>query len=80
MRLLTSLLPLALLSSAYASPGKKSPEKVLDIEDDKTSTVFNGKEVPPMTELAGGRVDDNIAQGNWYLLHLARYAEHLLTG
>ncbi|KAK7509540.1 thioredoxin-like protein [Phyllosticta citriasiana] len=75
MRLLT-LLPLALLSSAYASPDRKTPEKVLDIDDEKAVTIFNGKEVPPMTELSGGSVDESIAQGNWLVEFFSPYCHH----
>ncbi|KAK7550891.1 thioredoxin-like protein [Phyllosticta citricarpa] len=75
MRLLT-LLPLALLSSAYASPDRKTPEKVLDIDDEKAVTIFNGKEVPPMTELSGGSVDESIAKGNWLVEFFSPYCHH----
>ena len=30
-------------------------------------TVFNGLEVPPMSELSGEKLNEEIAKGNWYV-------------
>ncbi|KAB2580247.1 hypothetical protein BFW01_g3115 [Lasiodiplodia theobromae] len=73
MRLLSSFLSLALLSSALASPPTKDPK---ELSDEKEATVFNGKEVPPMTQLTTDNIDSKISKGNWLVEFFSPYCHH----
>ena len=51
---------------AGAAAGATNSEALSD-----APTTFNGIEVPPMKELDGGKFDEDIKDGYWYLLPTA---------
>ncbi|KAF2092223.1 thioredoxin-like protein [Saccharata proteae CBS 121410] len=72
MRLLKRFAPLALfLTLAIASPPPHEAEDAVT-----EGTVFNGKEVPPCTELSGGKVDESISKGFWFVEFFSPYCHH----
>ena len=47
-------------------------------EEDTTGqdTIFNGKTVPPMTELEGDKIDEQIKDGYWMVEYFSPYCHH----
>ncbi|PPJ60971.1 hypothetical protein CBER1_11815 [Cercospora berteroae] len=39
-------------------------------------TIFNGKTVPPMTELEGDKIDDTVKDGVWMVEYFSPYCHH----
>jgi len=65
-----SLLSLATLTTALAiesnTPRATTAADDDDWDDKLPDTIFNGQNVPPMTEL-GQDIDKEITKGNWYV-------------
>ena len=59
-----ALVPPALVLSAPDAKAEGVESKQVD------STVFNKQTVPHMKELSGQGIDEDIAEGYWYVLHL----------
>ncbi|KAI5366490.1 putative Thioredoxin domain-containing protein [Septoria linicola] len=47
-----------------------------DVVDPHADTVFNGKTVPPMTELQGDQIDEQIKDGYWMVEYFSPYCHH----
>lgn len=73
----------ALLAANPASAGLFSNENnnvggLIKKDEDGTpkETIFNGKTVPPMTELEGDKIDDTVKDGYWMVEYFSPYCHH----
>jgi protein disulfide-isomerase len=63
---LSLLLPLlSLVSPLLAAPADTAAAAVEDAEATPLPTKFNGEEVPPLRELSGQAISEEIKQGYW---------------
>ena len=71
MRLLRVSFLLALFASVLAIPVETNSEEVLDEaeEDVVQPTVFNGLEVPPLTQIQGAKFNATVKDGWWLVKH-----------
>jgi protein disulfide-isomerase len=71
MRLLRVSFLLALFASVLAIPVETNSEEVLDEaeEDVVQPTVFNGLEVPPLTQIQGAKFNVTVKDGWWLVKH-----------
>ena len=74
MRLSMLLGLLAFVSPLFAEPSgsaalvKRDSEKADDVAETPKTTLFNDKEVPPMIEISGETLADDIQTGYWYII------------
>lgn len=73
MRLLRAPFLLTLFLSVLAAPVDTTTEEVLaEAEDDAVKpTIFNGVEVPPLTQIPGAKFDATIKDGWWLVKHFS---------
>jgi len=57
--ILYALLSLATAATTFAAESTDFEEKLPD-------TIFNGQTVPPMKDLTGDTLDQDLSKGNWY--------------
>lgn len=68
--LLYAFLSLATVTSTFAAEASDS------LDDTPPDTIFNGQTVPPMRDLSGPTLDQDISKGNWLVEFFSPYCPH----
>lgn len=80
--LLVRLLGLLSVSSSVSADRLEDPALDPNLPkrtESKTNTIFNGKTVPPMTQLKGATIDKDIKDGYWLVEFFSPYCGHCKT-
>ncbi|RDL33617.1 uncharacterized protein BP5553_07985 [Venustampulla echinocandica] len=82
MRLLALPILCALFASVVTAESSE-PKPNSDISEKGSTdvpepTIFNGIEVPPLPEIAGGAFDSTVKDGYWFVKHHSPYCPHCL--
>jgi hypothetical protein len=61
------LIPLLAVASPILASAKNEESVSSEASSEPKATVFNGQEVPPLMQMSGEKLNDEIAKGYWYV-------------